>query len=101
LAALVLQRRPPLQRRQNRFQDAVDVPVDFGVDDPSDPVAPFAQELFPLRVAAALAVGRMSRAVDLDDELLLATGEVDEVGSNRFLPNEFESTEKASSQPPP
>jgi hypothetical protein len=55
-----------------------------------DPIALAVQKLFALRVAPALIVGRMSRAVDLDDELLLAANEVGEIGTDRLLPNEFE-----------
>jgi hypothetical protein len=75
--------------------------VDLIVVETGDPIALAVQKLFALRVAPALIVGRMSRAVDLDDELLLAANEVGEIGTDRLLPNEFESAEKAVSKSPP
>jgi hypothetical protein len=96
-----LQRRPPLQRRQDRVQDAVNVAVDFVVVEPSHATAPIAQKLFPLRIATALIVGRMSRAVDLDDKFFLAASEVGKIGTDRLLANEFEPPEKAVSKSPP
>jgi hypothetical protein len=62
-------------------------------------ITPFAQKLFPLRIASALVVGRMGGPIDLNDQLLLATDEVGEIGSDRFLPNEPEPAEKATSKP--
>ena len=98
---MVLQGRPPLQCREDRFHDPVDVAVDLVVVESNDPVALTVQKLFALRVAPALVVGRMSRAIDFDDKFLLAANEVGELGTDRLLPNELKSAEKAASKSPP
>ena len=67
----------------------------------SHPVASIAQDLFSCAIAMALVVGRMSRAVDLDDKFFLAADEVGEIRANRLLPNELEPGEKAVSKSPP
>ena len=67
----------------------------------SHPVASIAQELFSCAIPTALVVGRMSRSVDLDDKFLLAPNEVGEIRTNRLLPNELKTAEKAVSKAPP
>ena len=101
MAARASQRLPALQRRQDRVQDSVDVAVDFIIVEPSHLVASIAQGLFSLLIETALVVGRMSRAVDLDDKLLLAANEVGEIGTNRLLPDELEPAESTVSKAPP
>ena len=56
-----LQDRPPLQLREDRFHDAIDVAVDLVVVESSDPLALTVQKLLALRVAHALIAGRMVR----------------------------------------
>jgi hypothetical protein len=101
LAAGGLQRLPPLQRRQDRVQDPLNVAVDVAVLEANHPIAQIAQEVFSLRIATALIVGRMSRAVDLDDKFFLTANEVGKIGTDRLLPNELEPAEKAVSKSPP
>ena len=43
----------------------------------------------------------MLAAVDFNDELLLATYKVDDIGANRFLPNEFEPIQAPVAQGEP
>jgi hypothetical protein len=96
-----LQARLPLQRSEDSFQDAVEVAIDLVVVESSDPIALIPQKRFALRVATALVVGGVSRAIDLDDKFLLAADEVTEIGTDRLLPNEFESAENTASKSPP
>jgi hypothetical protein len=67
----------------------------------SHSVALILQGLFSLLIAAALVIGRMSRAVDLDDKLFLAANEIGEIGTERLLPDELEPAEKAVSKSTP
>jgi hypothetical protein len=92
---------PPLQRRQDRIQDPLDVAVDLIIVEASHPVALIMQELVSLLIAAALIVRRMCRAVDLDREFFLPANEVSEKGTDRLLPNELEPAEKTVSKSPP
>jgi hypothetical protein len=101
LAASRLQRLPALQRRLDRVQDAIDIAVNCVIVEASDPVTSVAQELLSRIIAMALIVGRMSRAVDLDDKLFVATNEIGEIGSDGLLPNELEPPEKTVSKSPP
>jgi hypothetical protein len=43
-------------------------------------------------------LGRMSRAVDLDDKFFFAANEVCEIWTNRLLPDELEPAESAVSK---
>ena|GEM_PF-6396831 len=101
LPASRLQRLPPLERREDRVQDSHEVAVDFVIMKASRPVASIAQDLFSCAIATALVVGRMCRAVDLDNKFLVAADEVGEIRANRLLPNELEPAEKAVSKAPP
>jgi hypothetical protein len=101
LAANGLQRLPPVQRRQDSVQDTFDVAVDFVVVKAGHTVAAIEQDLFSRTIATALLVGRMSRAIDLDDKLLLSANEVGEIGPDGLLPNEFEPGESAVPKSPP
>ena len=94
-------RPPALQCRQDRVDDPLNVPVDFVIAEPSHLIAPIVQELLSRPVATALILGRMSRAIDLDNKFLLAANEVGEIRTNRLLPNELKSAEKAVSKAPP
>jgi hypothetical protein len=96
-----LQRLPPLQRRQNCIQDALDVAVDIVIAEPRHFVAVIAQGLFSLLISTAFIIGRVSCSVELDDKFFLTANEVAEVKADRLLPNEFEPAERAVSKPPP
>jgi hypothetical protein len=101
LAANGLQRLPPLEHRQNRIQDPLDVAIDFVVVKAGHSVAMIAQELLSRLIAVSFVLGRMSRAVDLHHKLFFAANEVGEIWTDRLLPNELEPAEKAVSKSPP
>jgi hypothetical protein len=92
---------PPLERGQDRVQDPLDVAEEFVIVEAGHTVASIAQGLFSRPIATALVIGRMSRAVDLDDQLFLAANEVGEIGTDRLLPDELEASERAVSKSPP
>jgi len=59
------------------------------------------QESGASEVVAQFHIGRMSCAVDLDDEPLLSTRKVGKVRADRFLTDEFEPLKAAASQRAP
>jgi hypothetical protein len=101
LAVDELQRPPRLRRRQDRIQDSLGVAADFVIAGPRHPVAAILQEPLASAIATKLIVGRMRRAVDLDDKSFLAANEVGEIWANRLLPNELEPAELAASKSSP
>ena len=75
------------QLRQNDAKDAFSVTQYLWV--------PKSQHLISLRRERGVAravfwIICMLPAIDLNDELPLTTNEIDDIGANRFLPNEFE-----------
>jgi hypothetical protein len=57
LPASRLQCLPPLQRREDRFQDPLDVTVDIVIVKASHPIASIAQKLFSFPISTTLTVG--------------------------------------------
>jgi hypothetical protein len=72
------------------LQDAVDVLQDLVIPEPQDLIAVSAQPLIPNGVALAL---RMLSAINFYDQALFAADKINNVGSDRLLPDEFHSIE--------
>jgi hypothetical protein len=62
--------------RIDGFKHAIEVPIDVFICESDDPVAVRAQKLSAPGVIAKLHLGRMRRAVDLNDQLFVPTNEV-------------------------
>ena len=69
--------------------DAVEVVIDVAVADAKDPKILRTQVIRPLRVISQFFIGAVCRAVNLDDDPALATNEIDEVWSDRTLPDKL------------
>jgi hypothetical protein len=87
-----------VQLRQNDAENAFPVTQYLRI--------PKSQHLISLRRERGIAgavfwIICMLPAIDLNDELLLATNKIDDIGADGFLPNEFESIQASVAQGEP
>jgi hypothetical protein len=80
------------------LQNAVDIAEHIAVPNPDRPISKLAQHGIALAIGGAV---RMLAAIDLDNEMQIATDEVCDVGSDRLLPYELETAELPVAQMPP
>ena len=75
----------------------------YGAIDASGSPDAAAREMTVARLVAhgVTRVRRMLAAIDLDDQTLFAAAEIDHIGSDRILPNEFRAIHLARAQPVP
>jgi hypothetical protein len=65
------------------------------IREPNQPIAPPLEQHRSSSIPSELFVARMRRSIDLDDQHLVATNEVGNVGPDRVLPREFPAAELA------
>ncbi len=79
------------QRVIDQSQHALEIPIDFIVPETQYPEALADKMFVALRVAPRMRIEIMLTAVDLDDEALLETDEIDDIVIARSLAAEVES----------
>jgi hypothetical protein len=83
------------KRGGDHFKNPRRVEQDIVIPESQDAVVTFGKPF--VADGVALAVGMLT-AVNLDDETAFSANEIDNIGTNRFLPNEFVAAQTARSQ---
>lgn len=81
------------QSGEQAFENTIDVLEHVSIGHTKNPVSHAFERRGSRSIRRDLHVRPMSRAVYFDDDLLLSAHEVDEVGVDWYLPNEFKPTE--------
>jgi len=81
-----------MQGNCNGFQHAIDVAKDVVIPKPQNAISMIGE---PLIACCIVLVGCVLSAIDLNDQPLFATNEVNGVRADRFLPDKFVASESA------
>ena len=92
---------PVAERNKNGVAHTIDLLVNLDIAEANNPIAAPLHKKRPRAVFRNLFICRMGRAVDFDDELCFAAGEVGIIGTDTLLPNEFMPTQRAVAQSAP